>query len=697
MEAEEKLSTDSVELRKRAEKSLEAAPTSNTSDILNLDAQRLIHELQVHQVELEMQNLELQKYQSALEHSRDRYQMLYDFAPVGYMTLNRNGSILSINLAGANLLGVQQSRVKMLTFLQFVAPEDRSLFSGFLETVFKDGSASASCEIRLMKDGRPTVYVQLQALANGSGQECFAVLSDITSLRLEQQKSQIVADNTYGWEFWLGPAGEFLYCSPSCKSITGYDAEDFLKDEGLYDRIICPEDHPVFQLHRTCFVDNHQENEVDFRIVRPDGEVRWLAHACRPIFDKEGNFLGTRGSNRDVTDRVLYQQELQQATHLAEAANRAKSEFLANMSHEIRTPMNGILGMSQLLRMGDLGDEQLEYLALLEQSAKSLLSLINDILDLSRIESGRMSLDNELFNLKETIESVVASQQYALKVKGLQCLVSVPDNLPNFLRGDDLRFRQILLNLLANAIKFTASGEISISAAIEDESSETLRLRLTVKDSGIGMNQDTLDRIFTPFTQADLSTTKKYGGSGLGLSICKRLSELMGGRIWAESSEGAGSSFHLSMQFKKDASESGSYCNHLLSTDIYKWDGAPLRILLAEDNIINRLSILKMLQAMGHEVTTASDGRAAVEEWSKKRFDLILMDIRMPFMDGIEATRVIRDCEVKMKRHVWIIAVTAHALTGEKQHLLQSGFDGYVAKPFQMRELGEEMERCVGN
>lgn len=494
-----------------------------------------------------------------------------------------------------------------------------------------------------------------------------------------------MADENFQWK----------YSNRALSSITGTSITETSFEEWM--EHIHPEDVEEYRSVIYQSMKFRQPFHQDIRCRQKDGEYRWYAMSGVPYYDRGRVFTGFLGTCYDITEAkeneealTRYQELLISAKEAAEAASKAKSEFLANMSHEIRTPINGIVGMIDLTLLTLLNSNQRDNLITAKACANSLITIVNDILDFSKMEAGKMSLQNTSFDLKELIERLIRTHTPRIIEKGLELNYTFSSTIPNILVGDPNRLNQILNNLISNAIKFTIHGEINVSVKCMEITREDASLLLSVTDTGIGIEKEDIGRLFQSFTQIEHSFTKQFGGTGLGLVISKQLTEMMGGRIEVESEPGKGSTFSCYLKF--------GIGNHIIANKSelpqITRSVRPLSILLVEDDLINQKVIQKMLIEKGHNVQTASNGLEAVDLYTKNTFDIILMDIQMPKMNGIEAAAKII-CLENGGRHTPIVAITAYALPGDREKFLSLGMDAYVAKPIQMEELFFVLEQLT--
>jgi len=471
---------------------------------------------------------------------------------------------------------------------------------------------------------------------------------------------------------------------------------------------IHPDDREAVQSALATAAAHEPPISVEFRVVFPDGQTRHVLGRAVGLRDRDGRATTLVGANVDITDQKRVQETLQQARDAAVAASRAKSDFLANMSHEIRTPMNGVLGMTGLALELATDQAQREYLLLVRSSADGLMGVINEILDFSKIEAGHMHIEMSDVEVRSWLDDIVRPLQMRAREKGLSLNVDLAPDLPPGLHTDALRLRQIVNNLAGNAIKFTAQGGVTLRLyTVEGESAESLTLALDVIDTGIGIAPEKQALIFEPFSQADGSITRQFGGTGLGLSISHRLCTLLGGTIGLESTVGQGTIFRVRLPVAAVPLSSGQTVIQEtpamnMPPDVPATPRAPatpdsagssLRILLAEDHPVNQKVAQIMLTKSGHTVEVAADGAQAVEAARRGGFDLILMDMQMPVLDGLEATRRIRAEEAEQKRpRVTIIAMTANAREEDRATCLAVGMDDFVSKPIRMATLVEKLQ-----
>ena len=663
-----------------------------------LDRLRCDKEIQLQEQnrQLEEEVAERQKTQEQLRAKEQFLQTIIETEPECVKMVDREGNLLMMNRAGLAMIEADSfDSVAGRNLCPMVNQEQRQAFKKLFTDAF-DGIPGA---LQFSLVGLRGTLIWLDSLVvpyrDGSG-TITAALSITRNITKNKQAEDLLAKNearlrvifetSQAGIMMVSPDGAITFANQRMAEMFGCTLDELIGSAYL-DYVHFDEqqrgENGMRQL--CCGEAGHLNCERHYR--RRDGSDFWGYMSCRRMEAPDDQSQGMIFIIADITERKQAMIELQQAKAAAEVANETKSRFLANMSHELRTPMNGVLGMIQLARYGPLDDEQQRYLTMAYNAGWSLVRILNDILDLTKIVERKLTLRLEPFELREYMAETLGLLAPEALHKGIQVITEVADDVPELIRGDQLRLTQVLTNLIGNAIKFTEKGAVTIRVA-----SHPIGLIFSVTDTGIGIPADKQELVFKPFSQIDDSNTRRFGGVGLGLAICKEIVELMGGAIALESTEGQGShiSFTLPLDnaiplLLKPTSHDSTQDNAELDTALT--EGVAPHILIVEDDPTSQALLLMALRREQYKTETASNGLQAVEMWENAAYDLIIMDVQMPIMNGIEATRIIRDKERSQGGHTPIIAMTAHAFDADKSHCLAMGMDHYLSKPLDIREV----------
>jgi len=721
---QELLNQGDEESRPWRECAKEGIRTVDAEAIATLIAQRIadladMNELRRARNDLEGKFLErtaeLQEANAALKESKDFLDKIINSLGDPIFVKDRQHRLILVNDAACKLFGRPREEIIGQTAYDLFPTKEMADISWEKdEDVFKTGKENVNEETNTYAPGiTRTVLVKKTLYEDKAGNKFLVgVTRDITDRKKAEadlrKSTNFLADIVNflpDATLVIDKAGRVIAWNHAIEAISGINACDML-GKGDYEYSV-----PFYGERRPILINLVLQRQKEFEdlydhIERRDGALEgeaympnmkggavYLYGRAAVLYDSSGEVFGAIESIRDITDRKHAEEELRKAKEAAEKAAEAKAEFLANMSHEIRTPLNAVVGLTGLLLSADLTAEQRDYIETIKSSGDSLLAVINDILDFSKIEGGKMELENQPFDMQSCLKASIDLVAAKAAEKKIALSYRFEDNVPLTVMGDVTRLRQVLVNLLSNAVKFTDSGDVVALVSARWLDFGQHEIHFAVKDTGIGIPGDRLDRLFQSFSQIDSSTTRKYGGTGLGLAISKRLVELMGGKVWAESEPGKGSAFHFTILVEPvsiESIKSGAVSGQAQAVP-RSIRPKPLRILLAEDNDVNQKVALQMLKRIGYHADVAANGLEVLKALEGQPYDVVLMDIQMPEMDGIDAAQRIRE---RWPYGPKIVAMTALALEGDRERLIQAGMDDYISKPIQIEELRVALEAC---
>ncbi|CAN5670443.1 hypothetical protein BH10BAC5_BH10BAC5_14580 [soil metagenome] len=642
----------------------------------------------------------MKKSREMLLESESRYQIIIDNLNEGILITDKNDKLLFCNKACENIFGINKDEMIGLDLKNFHDDKNKKIIED--QNKLRALGKSTSYEMDIIRKDKTTKTIFVSASPRydkgGAFNGSYVVALDIDDKKRteneiveNEEKLRAITENI-NCMLWIydEKTNKVIYANSFYKSLFGADVQELYQDPESWIKYLYPGDVDYYNENKN----NRPVEGLTYRIVR-NSEIRWVNSKIFPLY--LGNYKRIVGIAEDITAFKEKEKQLENAKLNAELANRAKSDFLAVMSHEIRTPLNGISGFTQMMTETSLTENQKEYLDLIKESSSKLLRVINDILDFSKIAAGRLEFDSLNFSVKEAVIKSIQTVELAAKDKGLKIRTVISDSIPELVTGDSERLQQVLLNLLSNSIKFSANSEVVISVNTIKQQEDKIKLEFRVKDHGIGISEAEQKLLFQPFVQADSSYSRKFGGTGLGLAICKNLVEMMKGEIGLESKSLIGSVFYFTAEFllQKPQIVSLEPMTIKKNQSASPQESVKYNILVVEDEIINQKLVRKILEKYGHTVLVCSNGAEAIENLGKDIYDVVLMDIQMPVMNGIDATLHIRKSEKKSMKHIPIIAMTANAFVSDKEKCFAVGMDEFISKPININDMLQKIHSKV--